>query len=103
MRQFVGAADQADAQWGRFKKNCSVNMPARDGQREWFVVRDQMPVVRDADPWCMSFLGDMRKYATDFSGNMKRVHDIARKAGVYPGTMRETRRKYRFDWSGWDR
>jgi transposase-like protein len=62
-----------------------------------------MPVSRSADPWCMSFLDDMRKYATEFSGNMKQVHDIARKAGVYPGTLRDTRRKYRLDWSGWDR
>lgn len=103
MRQFVSAADQADAQWTRFKSNCSATMPSSDGQREWFVVRDQMPSSRSADPWCMSFLGDMRKYANDFSQQMIEVHTRARRAGVYPGTLRETRRRYRLDWSGWDR
>ena len=87
MRQFVSAANEADAQWARFKASCSAAMPASDGQREWFVVRDRMPTARSADPWCMSFLADMQKYATEFGRKMKTVHDTARKAGVYPGNL----------------
>ena len=43
-------------------------------------------------------------------GNAFQIHDAmakasegARRVGVYPGTMRDLRRKYRLDWDGWDR
>jgi len=43
-------------------------------------------------------------------GDALQIHDAvakasegARRVGVYPGTMRDLRRKYRLDWDGWDR
>jgi hypothetical protein len=29
--------------------------------------------------------------------------ESARRDGVYPGTIRQIRQKYRMDWAGWDR
>ena len=34
---------------------------------------------------------------------MDEAADDARRTGVYPGTQRQIRRKYRMDWDGWDR
>ena len=34
---------------------------------------------------------------------MGNANEAARRAGVFPGTMREVRRKYKLDWSGFDR
>ena len=39
----------------------------------------------------------------EFGAAMAETGEYARKAGVYPGVLREARRKYRMDWSGWDR
>ena len=29
--------------------------------------------------------------------------EAARQSGVYPGVLRDLRRRYRMNWSGWDR
>jgi hypothetical protein len=37
------------------------------------------------------------------SEGMQGAEEDARRAGVYPGTRRDIRKKYAMDWSGWDR
>jgi S1-C subfamily serine protease len=96
-------ADQIDAQWKRFNDNCLVNRTPSDAQREWFALRDQPPAFRTPDPWCTSFARDIQGYARQMSDFMAGASDEARRAGVYPGTLRDARRKYRLDWTGWDR
>jgi S1-C subfamily serine protease len=103
MRALAERADQVDAQWKRMHANCLLNPQTSDGQREWFIARDQPPTFKTADTWCAGFLTELRNYITQFSGAMAKISDEARRAGVYPGTLRETRRRYRLDWSGWDR
>jgi S1-C subfamily serine protease len=96
-------ADQVDAQWKRLNDNCLLNPQTSDGQRAWFIVRDQSPSFKTGDAWCAGFLRDLRNYITQFSGAMAKASDEARRAGVYPGALREARRRHRLDWSGWDR
>jgi S1-C subfamily serine protease len=103
MQAAAQRADQVDGQWRRFTSNCLVNPIAGDGQRDWFVLRDQAPSFRTPDTWCTSFAGDLQGYARQFATFMAEVSEEARRAGVYPGTLRETRRKHRLDWTGWDR
>jgi S1-C subfamily serine protease len=96
-------ADQIDSQWKRFQSNCVVSPVSTDAQREWFVVRDQAPSFKAADPWCTSFARDLQDFTRQFSQFMTQAADEARRAGVYPGTLRDARRKHRLDWSHWDR
>jgi len=103
MQQAAQRAEQIDAQFKRFASNCLVTTPAHDGQRDWFVFRDQAPSFKTPDTWCTSFGADLQGYARQFSTFMAEASEQARRAGVYPGTLRETRRKYRIDWTGWDR
>ena len=103
MQQAAQRAEQIDAQFKRFTSNCLVTITAHDGQRAWFVFRDQAPAFRTPDPWCTSLATDFQEYARQFSTFMAEAGEQARRAGVYPGTLRETRRKYRVDWTGWDR
>jgi hypothetical protein len=39
----------------------------------------------------------------EFARVMSEAGEQARRAGVYPGVLREVRRKHRVDWTGWDR
>lgn len=97
-------ADQIDARWANMQRNCLVNpMNQGDAQRVWFVVRDSLPTFKTPDFWCSNNLNDFANYVRDFSRAMSETSDAARRAGVYPGTIREARRKYRLDWTGWDR
>ena len=52
---------------------------------------------------CPSWLNDMRSMSREFEAAMRKVSDAARRAGVYPGSMREARRRHRLDWTGFDR
>jgi S1-C subfamily serine protease len=103
LQSLAQRADQIDAQWRRLSDACPMQPQAGDGERPWFAARDQPPTFRTPDVSCASYLSDLRNYVTQFSGVMAQAGDSARRAGVYPGTLREARRRYRLDWSGWDR
>jgi hypothetical protein len=96
-------ADQVDTQWKRLSSNCLLAPHPTDGQREWFVLRDQQVSFKASDAWCASFATDLGNYVRQFAQFMAQMSEEARRAGVYPGTMRDARRKHRLDWSGWDR
>ena len=41
--------------------------------------------------------------ADEIRAIMGRYHEEARKLSVLPGQLRDIRRRYRLDWTGWDR
>ena len=96
-------ADQLDGQWRLLRQNCPVDTQPGDAQRDWFVVRDRPPSVSGTNTACASALGDLSGYASQLVAAITQAGEAARRAGVYPGTLRELRRRYRLDWSGWDR
>ena len=103
LQQAAQRAEQIDAQFNRFTSSCLVTTLSHDGQRDWFVYRDQAPSFKTLDTWCTSFAGDLQGFARQFSTVMAEASEQARRAGVYPGTLRDTRRKYQLDWTGWER
>jgi hypothetical protein len=103
LQALVQRADQIDAQWKRLRDSCPMSPIAGDAQRDWFVVRDQAPVFQVTNVSCATYFGDIRNYVAQFSVAMSQASESARKAGVYPGSLREARRRYRLDWTGWDR
>jgi hypothetical protein len=103
MQQLAQRGDEVDSRWRRLNAECPLNLQSNDGQREWFATRDQPPTFKTQDASCSQFLSDIRAYVAQFSKVMAQVGEDARRAGVYPGTLRDTRRRYRLDWSGWDR
>jgi S1-C subfamily serine protease len=103
MQAAAQRADQVDAQWKRLTTSCAVAAQTSDAQREWFVLRDSQATLKSADPWCAAVADDMKKYAAQFGTFMAQASEDARHAGVYPGILRDTRRRQRLDWSGWDR
>ena len=53
----------------------------------------------DCPSWLQSFSDSAHRIDTELA----RAGEQARQAGVYPGVLREARRKARLDWPGWDR
>jgi hypothetical protein len=70
LQQATQRADQIDAQFKRFTSNCLVTPTPHDGQREWFVFRDQAPSFRTPDVWCTAFAVDLQGHARQFSAFM---------------------------------
>jgi hypothetical protein len=97
-------AEQIDGAWQNFQRNCLVNpLPTSDAQRPWFTMRDAPPTFETADIWCANTSADLRGHVREFARVMSEAGEQARRAGVYPGVLRDVRRKYRIDWTGWDR
>ena len=53
----------------------------------------------NCEAWLASFTGSAER----LRGEVARAGEAARQAGVYPGVLRDMRRRARMDWTGWDR
>jgi S1-C subfamily serine protease len=98
------SADQIDGYWERYSKACVANT-RRTGDRAWFAVFESNGVVvaGRSEYDCQQFLDTVKGNASQIKETMDKEGDTARRAGVYPGVLRDLRRRYRMDWSGWDR
>jgi V8-like Glu-specific endopeptidase len=104
MAELGRRADGLDEYWDRVKSTCLVEKAVKSsGDREWFAVWEpdfpDSPVI----PACLDMYRDFLKSADTVRERMVRAEEDARRAGVYPGTRRDLRTRYRLSWSGWDR
>ncbi len=102
VRQLAKQAAQLDVQWVRFETTCAPQ-PARGGDRAWFSLADRDMPFRGLDPNCPYWLKDLRRMSGEFVAAMLQAGDTARRAGVYPGALRDLRRQQRLDWTGFER
>jgi S1-C subfamily serine protease len=102
----IAAADQRarqiDGYWLRFRQACAPR-PRTSGDREWFGVSEGAVEPTTIDQNCPYWLNDLRTMTRDFEAAVREAGDMARRAGVYPGTLRDLRRRHRLDWSGFER
>lgn len=97
------AAD-LDSFWTRYASGC-VTSAAAGGDHPWFAVY-QPNGVRLATSTaidCNDWLHTVEARADTIRDEMERAAEASRQRGVYPGTARDLRRRYRMTWSGWDR
>lgn len=96
--------DQLDSYWTRYAPSC-VTTASRVGARGWFAIYETNGITLSPRSTydCNSFLDNVRNTAMQVRAEMDRAGETARQAGVYPGVMRDLRRQYRMDWTGWDR
>jgi S1-C subfamily serine protease len=103
---FAAAAQysaQLDADWDRGARTCVSSVP-NVGDRPWFAtwepgaVRLAVNNGYNCNGWLDSFTGS----ANQLRAGLVRATEAGRSAGVYPGVIRDLRRKYRLDWRGWD-
>jgi S1-C subfamily serine protease len=99
------SSDQIDANWQRNSKLCVASATPTDGDRPWFAVYvpDGIKVARSNAYDCFAWLDDLKSAAKQIKTTLDTAGESARRDGVYPGTIRQIRQKYRMDWSGWDR
>jgi S1-C subfamily serine protease len=97
-------AQQIDDYWDRYAKTC-VSGARRSGDRPWFAVYEPNGITISAHSAydCRQFLDTLRGNAEQLKAEVDRVGDVARRKGVYPGVMRDLRRRYRLDGPGFVR
>jgi hypothetical protein len=95
-------AVQLDTYWNRIKANCTMRIaPGHD--REWFGVWDGRAKVDTPDASCGSAVHELEEMAAQVRSVMTNAQEEARRASALPGELRDIRRRYRMDWTGFDR
>jgi S1-C subfamily serine protease len=95
---------QLDAYWDKYASSC-VSSATRSGDRPWFAVFETNGVrinpLSSLD--CQSWLETLQSHAAPIRAKVDKAGEDARQNGVYPGVLRDLRRRHRMNWSGWDR
>ena len=105
VRTLAQAADSIDLQWRRYRAACAgKHTYGTSYGRDWFGVwADPVVIDNESTPECRGLMSDIVTLAVRVSAGMQGAEENARRAGVYPGSRRDIRRKYSMDWVGWDR
>jgi hypothetical protein len=97
-------SQQLDDYWSKYAPQC-VRSSMQSGDRQWFAVFEpngvNLNLTSNLD--CQSWLDNLRTNAAPIRNTLSQAAEVARRSGVYPGVMRDLRRRHRLDWSGWDR
>jgi S1-C subfamily serine protease len=106
-RSLEGAARTAgelDSYWNRYAGMCVARLKP-GGDRPWFAAYDPTGVTLGNNPSinCESWLDEVRTTAARIRESVDRATETARQRGVYPGTVRDLRRRQRLDWDSTNR
>jgi hypothetical protein len=96
--------DSLDTYWSRYSAAC-VSSSSRSGDRPWFAVYEPhgVRITATSQYNCTSWLDTLHKNAGEIRAALDAAAEAARQSGVYPGVMRDIRRRHRMEWRGWDR
>ena len=100
----VRTADALDDYWNRYASSC-VTASTHTGDRAWFAALEAAGVQLGRSPsWnCDEWLDRVRVNASELQVQIRSASESARQRGVYPGVLRDIRRRYRLEWAGWER
>jgi hypothetical protein len=98
------SAEQLDSYWDRYATGC-VTTASRTGDRAWFAALEPNGVrMAERSAYdCRTWLETVRSNANTVRAEVAKATEAARQNGVYPGVMRDLRRRHKLDWPGWDR
>lgn len=102
LQQWAVEADALDEAWQRYRRACNQTTESQ-GSHGWFLVLEGPPTLGRAAPSCSQWLADIRDRATAIERAVLAADETARRADVYPGARRDSRRRHRLDHAGWDR
>ena len=99
------AAAELDSLWERYAPSCVTATTTPAGDRPWFAVyaSGAVRVGTSSTVDCPRWYEAMKSRAEAFRVEVEKAAELARQRGVFPGTARDLRRRYRLQWSGWDR
>jgi S1-C subfamily serine protease len=94
---------QLDTYWGKYAGSC-VSSSTRSGDRPWFAVFETNGVRIDpmSSLNCQGWLDTVQSTAAPIRAAIETAGEAARQSGVYPGVLRDLRRRYRMNWTGWE-
>jgi S1-C subfamily serine protease len=95
---------QLDAYWEKYAGSC-VSSSSRSGDRPWFAVFEAngVRINPTSSLNCQSWLDTLQSNAAPIRVTIEKAGEAARQSGVYPGVLRDLRRRHRMNWRGWDR
>jgi S1-C subfamily serine protease len=98
LEQAAQRAGELDAYWNRYERSCVAS--ADRGSRPWFGVYETRGVRINATSVydCAGWLETVGSHAAAIRAATDEAVDRARREGVYPGVIRDLRRKHRLDW-----
>jgi trypsin-like peptidase len=103
VRSLSSLADYVDAEWLEYAKWCGVSgVSAPGGGRAWFAIWSAAGSAGGsgrAD--CSAMHADILGRANRVKAAVQDASERARRAGVYPGEMRDVRRRFSLDYDGW--
>ena len=103
--QRVASAEQAapslDAAWQRFRTICFKSPIRGSYDREWFALFTPGAIPGDAAAGCIDYFQSMQTEMNKFRDYMRTAVQEARRAGVLPGTVRDTLRAKRLQSDAW--
>ena len=102
LRTVATRAAEIDNYWTEIKRECG-GRAAGAYDHEWFALWENRLTVSSSNSWCLYGMKTVGQTADQLRGRMITLHENARRAGVYPGDLRQVRSKYHLDWNGWDR
>jgi S1-C subfamily serine protease len=93
-----------DQYWEQGVKLCVTNA-VQAGDRAWFAVyeRNGVTLAPISAYNCPGWLDTIRTNADELRSAIDEAAEYARRAGVFPGVMRDARRRVRMDWQGFER
>jgi V8-like Glu-specific endopeptidase len=97
-------SDALDEYWRRYRTACGAAAIAGSASptgREWFGVWTSSD-VGDLHPNCASARADIAAAGRRIDEGMRDATERARVAGVFPGSVRAARVRYRMEWPGWE-
>jgi len=103
LAQLARRADDLDDYWRRFKAKCYEGSIGGSFDREWFAIWDPRAMKGAVASGCGSAFSDVQRTAGDIRDQVIAAEEAARHRDVFPGLRRDLRRKYRLDYTGWDR
>jgi hypothetical protein len=97
-------SEQLDQYWDKYAASC-VSSASRSGDRQWFAVFEPNGVrINPRSTYnCQSWLDTLQSNAAPIKAEVDKAAEAARQSGVYPGVLRDLRRRHRMNWTGWDR
>jgi S1-C subfamily serine protease len=96
-------ADALDGQWHNFVSSCYQGKIVGTFDHDWYALWDPRAMTGAVASYCNTTFSDVKQNANQIRDAVRAADETARHAGVYPGAARDLKRRYRLDYSGWDR
>jgi hypothetical protein len=101
----VGALAQQslylDDLWIAFAEYCRPTLRGGRYDRDWFSLFDSQTQVDLSSGYCRDLYNEIVGRGENIKRAMTRAEDNALRAGLYPGDVREARRRHALEWEGW--